>query len=101
LQGNRPQIVHVFDDLVHKVPDGVYLTELSRKGAQITVSGIAESNNRVSSLMRQLDESDWFKGPNLRSVTKTNGGRGSDNDPNRFNMTVSVSTPKPNKDSEG
>jgi len=93
LQGNRPQIVRVFDELVRKVPDGVYFTELNRKGALITFTGIAESNNRVSSLMRQLDESPWFEQPNLLSVNKVRE-TGDDSSPNRFNMTVKISTPK-------
>ncbi|WP_317932190.1 PilN domain-containing protein [Halioxenophilus sp. WMMB6] len=102
LQGNRPQIVRVFDDLVRKIPDGVYLTELNRKGKQISFSGIAESNNRVSSLMRQLDESPWFEKPNLLSVTKTrNGGGDDDYNPNRFNMTVLIETPKADDDKDG
>lgn len=99
LQGNRPQIVRVFDDLVRKVPDGVYFTELARKGKTVTFSGIAESNNRVSSLMRQLDESDWFEKPNLLSVTKTNPGN--ESSPNRFNMTVVISAPDIEEENNG
>ncbi len=93
LQGNRPQIVRVFDDLVRKVPDGVYITELTRRGTKVSFTGVAESNNRVSSLMRQLDESTWFESPNLLSVNKIRQSN-DDSSPNRFNMTVQMSTPK-------
>ena len=67
LQGNRPIIVRVLDQIVRTVPDGVFYTNLSTKGKTISISGIAESNNRVSSLMRRLDASDWLASPNLET----------------------------------
>lgn len=100
LQGDRPQIVRVFDDLVRVVPDGVYFTKLQRAGAQISIEGVAESNNRVSSLMRQLDESQWFEGPNLQSVTRAKEGGDEELIPNSFKMTVQISSPK-KKDEDG
>ncbi len=68
LQGNRPIIVRVLDQLVRTVPDGVFYTNLKTKGKVISISGVAESNNRVSSLMRRLDASDWLANPNLDKV---------------------------------
>ena len=68
LQGNRPIIVRILDQLVRTVPDGVFYTKVTARGQVITINGIAESNNRVSSLMRRLDASDWFKEPNLEGV---------------------------------
>ncbi|MEQ9465584.1 MAG: PilN domain-containing protein [Haliea sp.] len=68
LQGNRPIIVRVLDQLVRTVPDGVFYTSLTSNNNLITLTGIAESNNRVSSLMRRLDGSDWLQQPNLDSV---------------------------------
>ena len=68
LQGNRPIIVRVLDQLVRTVPDGVFYTNLSSQSNLISLTGIAESNNRVSSLMRRLDGSDWLQQPNLDSV---------------------------------
>lgn len=68
LQGNRPVIVRVFDEIVRTVPDGVFYTDLTRQGGKIELTGVAESNNRISSLMRNLDSSEWFKSPNLTSV---------------------------------
>ena len=58
LEGKRPVIVRYFDEMVRAVPDGVYLNRLERQGEVILLEGIAESNNRVSSFMRNLDESD-------------------------------------------
>ena len=68
LQGNRPVIVRVFDELVRTLSKGVHYRKLSMNADQLVVQGTAESNNRISSLMRNLDESDWFAGPNLKSI---------------------------------
>lgn len=69
LQGNRSVIVHQFDEMVRVVPDGVYMTAVSKKGETFHMEGIADANNRVSNLMLNLDESDWFKNSILASVT--------------------------------
>ncbi|NND69833.1 MAG: PilN domain-containing protein [Halioglobus sp.] len=90
LQGNRPIIVRVLDQLVRTVPDGVFYTNLSTKGKKITISGIAESNNRVSSLMRRLDASDWLANPNLDKV-KAAPAYG--DQANTFNLTVVIQAP--------
>lgn len=65
LQGDRTQVVHVFDDLVRKLPEGVYFNALDQKGKTFVLKGTAQSNARVSALMRNLDGSDWFADPNL------------------------------------
>lgn len=68
LQGTRPLIVRYFDNFVRSIPDGVHITMLSSQGNVLSLEGIAESYNRVATLMRNLDASDWFAGPNLTSV---------------------------------
>jgi type IV pilus assembly protein PilN len=68
LQANRAQIVHVFDDLVHKLPSGVYLESVSKSGKTISLKGVAQSNGRISNLMRNLDSSDWFTNASLQVV---------------------------------
>ena len=68
LQGKRPVIVMVFDELVKTIPDGVYFTSLKKTGALISLEGVGDSNSRISALMRNLDASEWFKEPNLTSV---------------------------------
>jgi len=90
LQGNRPVIVRIFDDMVNTLPDGVFFNELQRTGDKITVTGIAESNNRISSLMRRLDGSDWFASSNLKEVAAqpSFGEQAS-----RFNLFFDISTP--------
>lgn len=70
LQGTRPTIVRYFDELVHAIPDGIFINSLTRAGDVVSIEGIAESANRVSTFMRQIDDSEWFAEPNLKSVTK-------------------------------
>lgn len=74
LQMDRTQVVHLFDDLVRKMPEGVYLTTLKQAGPVITLTGNAQSNARVSALMRNLDSSDWYSKPELDVINvKTKG----------------------------
>jgi type IV pilus assembly protein PilN len=68
LQGNRPIIVRIFDEFARSVPDDLYFTAVSVKGTVVTVKGVAKSNNRVSSLMRNFDQSPWFANPSLLRV---------------------------------
>lgn len=90
LQGNRPIIVRVFDELVRTVPDGLYYTELKRANNAVQIKGVAESNARVSSLMRQMDGSEWFGNPNLTGV-KSNEEFGEV--ANDFELSVNILTP--------
>src|SRR5690554_7113063 len=68
LQSNRPIIVRVFDEVARAVPDDLYFTDISIKGTNVLVKGVAKSNNRVSALMRNFDQSDWFTNPALVKV---------------------------------
>jgi type IV pilus assembly protein PilN len=94
LQGTRPLIVRVFDELVRTLPDGVFFRSLNRTGNQIELQGVAESNTRVSSLMRQLEASEWFESPNLTAVEAAPdfGELASS-----FRMTVRISAPQEEK----
>ncbi|NBC49848.1 MAG: pilus assembly protein PilN [Gammaproteobacteria bacterium] len=65
LQESRPEIVHLVDELVDAVPAGVFLTSLRQEGEQLTIEGRAQSNARVSALMRNIDASDWVGGSQL------------------------------------
>lgn len=90
LQGNRPVIVRIFDELVRSLPDGVFYTDLSRKANTIELKGVAESNNRISSLMRLIDKSDWFSDPNLTAVkAQPNYGEQA----SEFTLSFNISTP--------
>ncbi|MGD8672430.1 MAG: PilN domain-containing protein [Thiogranum sp.] len=65
LQHSRPQSVHLMDQLVYTLPDGVYLNKITQKGNALTLSGIAQSNARVSAYMRNIDNSKWMTQPKL------------------------------------
>lgn len=65
LQTRRPEIVHIFDEIVRTVPGGIYLTSIKQQGNSFTIEGMAQSNARVSSFMRNLDASEWFDRPRL------------------------------------
>jgi type IV pilus assembly protein PilN len=92
LQGTRPLIVRVFDEMVRTLPDGLFYTSVSRRDSRIEVQGIAESNNRVSSLMRKLDASPWFADPNLTAVSAASayGDQASS-----FKLSYKISAPAP------
>jgi type IV pilus assembly protein PilN len=97
LQGNRPIIVRILDQLVRTVPDGVFYTSLKTSDKQISIEGIAESNNRVSSLMRRLDASDWLADPNLDLVRAAPQYGDS---ATTFKLTVKVQLPKSEDETE-
>ena len=97
LQGTRPIIVRVLDQLVRTVPDGVFYSSLKTKNKVISINGVAESNNRVSSLMRRLDGSDWLADPNLDKVKAApNFG----DQATIFDLTVKVQAPATTTDIE-
>lgn len=68
LQTRRPEIVHVFDELVRAVPGGMYLTKVTQQGSSLVIEGVAQSNARISSFMRNLDASGWFADPRLEVI---------------------------------
>ncbi len=79
LQTRRPTNVRLFDELVKAVPEGLSLVKLGLKGSAIELEGVAQSNARVSALMRNLDASDWMQEPSLKVIkasTKTEGKGG-------------------------
>jgi type IV pilus assembly protein PilN len=89
LQRSRPEIVHVFDQLVRTLPDGVNLTNIKQTGSNIEIKGKAESNTRVSALMRNIDKSGWLKEPDLEVVeVKTTKARGEAPAPRASEFTV-------------
>ena len=68
LQRKRPEIVHLFDELVKIVPEGVYLTQLKENGNKLEIHGVAQSSTRVSTFMRNIDSSVWMDNPVLQVV---------------------------------
>lgn len=65
LQGSRPQIIHVFDELAKNTPRGIYLTKITQLGNKFTLSGTASSNASVSAYMRAIKASEWLRSPLL------------------------------------
>jgi len=94
LQQKRPQIVHIFDEIVRTVPDGITLLTLEQKGDDLTIKGLAESNGRVSAYMRNIDASEWMSNPKLEYIeTKQKSFRNAE-----FVLKVKQSAPDINED---
>ena len=68
LQANRSQMVHMFDELVRTIPDGVRLTSLKQVGDVLTLEGVAQSNASVATYMRNVEASPWLGHPDLKKT---------------------------------
>ncbi|MFT5707814.1 MAG: type IV pilus assembly protein PilN [Oceanospirillaceae bacterium] len=84
LQGNRPLIVRYFDELVRVLPEELHYASLQRSGEKLTINGLANRNQNVSELMRNLNKSQWFGEPNLMTVGARESNRS-------FNLDVQLS----------
>lgn len=71
LQATRGLTVHLFDELIKVLPDGVYLTQMKREGNRITLLGYSESNSNVSILMRNIEANPWIQEPELTEIKKS------------------------------
>jgi type IV pilus assembly protein PilN len=68
LQADRAQTVYLLDQLVRQMPEGVYLKSITQKGARVSLIGYAQSNSRVSTLMRNIEASPWLEAPKLNEI---------------------------------
>jgi type IV pilus assembly protein PilN len=68
LQRSRPEVVHLFDELVKTLPDGVYLTHVTQNDLRLKIEGVAQSSTRVSTFMRNIAASQWLQDPELEVV---------------------------------
>jgi type IV pilus assembly protein PilN len=93
LQSNRPIIVRIFDELVRTLATGVHFTNLKMVGNALTLDGQAESNNRISSLMRNLDGSDLFASPSLKSIKEDPKNEHYGPQASVFNLTFTEANP--------
>jgi type IV pilus assembly protein PilN len=73
LQRSRPEIVHLFDEIVRQLPEGVYLTSVKQTDKRLKFDGIAQSSTRVSAFMRNIDGSEWLRNPDLEVVESSKG----------------------------
>ena len=98
LQGDRAQTVYLLEELVKQVPEGVYLKSVMQKGARVTLAGYAQSNARVSALMRNIESSQWLEQPQLVEIkaNATDKRRVSE-----FNMNLSLKRPKADAGKDG
>jgi type IV pilus assembly protein PilN len=92
LQRDRGETVYLLSEMVKQVPEGIYLKLLKQDGLKVSLTGYAQSNARVSALMRNLDASPWLEDPQLIEVKASvlNGRR-----INEFSMTVTLTRVKP------
>ena len=72
LERSRPEIVHVFDQLVRTIPDGINLISLKQTDRKLQLKGLAQSSTRVASYMRNIDASEWLTDPSL-DILETKG----------------------------
>jgi type IV pilus assembly protein PilN len=97
LQESRPEVVHLFDELVNTIPEGVYLTKANQSGRSIVVEGQAQSNARVSAFMRNIEASSWLGNPRLLLIEQK--GKGS-NGLSRFQLRFDQKEPRPADDGD-
>ena len=94
LQASRPVIVRVFDELVKTLPEGVYFEMVNRDGSSMKLEGVADSPSGLTTLMRNLDSSEWFSDPVLRIISAADGESAfTDNAANKFELDLSLAPP--------
>ena len=91
LQANRSQMVHLFDELVKTIPDGVRLNSMKQAGDTLTLTGVAQSNASVAEYMKRLDASQWLKRTDLQQTEAKGGDR---REPFAFGLTVKLTSPE-------
>ena len=94
LQRSRPEPVHLFDELVTAVPEGVHFLEVVQQGTRIEVRGAAQSSTRVSALMRNIDDSEWLRDPGLEGVDFVTSGNERSAQFKVFAQQVSMANPE-------
>jgi type IV pilus assembly protein PilN len=101
LQSNRSQMVHLFDEMVKTIPDGVRLTSMKQAGEVLTLEGVAESNARVASYMRNIDASPWMGRTDLRKIENKSDAKDADKKmPYVFSLDVKLKKPEESQEGE-
>ncbi len=90
LQSNRTEAVHVLDQMVRQLPDGIYLKSLRQTGPKIQLVGYAQSSARVSTLMRNIDASPWLTSPELVEIKSVPSPVAKDLKVNEFTLNVQI-----------
>ena len=92
LQSNRAEVVQLFDQIARQLPDGVYLRNVKQTGTKVNIIGYAQSNARVSTLLRNLESSPWLDNATLIEIKAANVNN---QRLNEFSMNVDMARPKP------
>ena len=95
LQSNRSEPVQLLDQLLRQLPDGVYLKSIQQKGPKVNITGYAQSNARVSTLMRNLGASPYLENPELVEIKAVPAPDKSGNRVNEFNRNISIKRAAP------
>jgi len=90
LQSNRSEPVQLLDQLLRQLPEGVYLKTFKQTGPKVNISGYAQSNARVSTLMRNLGASPYLENPELVEIKAAPSPDKSGSRVNEFNMNISI-----------
>jgi type IV pilus assembly protein PilN len=90
LQSNRSEPVQLLDQLLRQLPEGVYLKAVKQTGPKVNLMGYAQSNARVSTLMRNLGASPYLENPELVEIKAVPSPDKSGNRVNEFNMNISI-----------
>ena len=90
LQANRTEAVHLLDQMVRQLPDGIYLRSMKQVGAKVTLIGYAQSNARVSTLMRNIESSPWLTQPELVEIKSVPSPINKDLRVSEFTLNVQV-----------
>jgi type IV pilus assembly protein PilN len=90
LQSNRSEPVQLLDQLLRQLPEGVYLKSIRQSGPKVNVVGYAQSNARVSTLMRNLGASPYLENPELVEIKAVAAPDKSGSRVNEFNMNISI-----------
>ena len=90
LQSNRSEPVQLLDQLLRQLPEGVYLKQIKQTGPKVNIMGFAQSNARVSTLMRNLGASPYLENPELVEIRAVPAPDKSGNRVNEFNMNISI-----------
>jgi len=90
LQTDRVQTVYLLDELVRQMPEGVFLKSVRQRGPSVELVGYAQSNARVSTLMRNIESSPWLSSPNLIEIKAANLGKMRISE---FNMKLALKRP--------
>lgn len=88
LQRNRPGIVHLFEEMVKVIPEGAHIQTLKQNGLQLTITGTAQSNARISAYMRNIESSNWLTKPQLNIIEKK--GRSKKDNERHFSLKAEL-----------